>query len=87
MGDRETFPMVSKKGVTNDAVCINGRFVYTIKHKPRKTGNTKTEAYIDNQRRLDARLRKMPPRSHRYKRLTPNIAVTKFKSLSMSHIV
>ena len=30
-------------------------FVYTIKHKPLNAGRVKTEAYIDNQRRIDAR--------------------------------
>ena len=42
-------------GVPSDEVCINGRFVYTAKRKPVKAGHTKTESYVDDQRRLDAR--------------------------------
>ena len=42
-------------GVPKGAVCINVRFLYTIKHKPPKAGHVKSESYIDNERRLDAR--------------------------------
>ena len=30
-----------ENGVPKDEVCINGRCVYTIKHKPLKAGHTK----------------------------------------------
>ena len=36
-------------------VCRNGRFVYTTRHNPLKYGHTKTEAYLDGRRCLDAR--------------------------------
>ena len=42
-------------------MCINGRFVYAIKHKPLKAGHANTEAYVDNQRGLDGRLRAKGP--------------------------
>ena len=42
-------------------VCINGRFVYEIKHKPLKAGHAKTDAYVDNVRRIDARFRAKGP--------------------------
>ena len=47
--------MVLKKDGPKDEVGINGRFVYAIKHKPLQAGHAKTEAYIDRQRRPDAR--------------------------------
>ena len=40
-----------------DEVCINGSFLYAIKHKHLKSGRAKTEAYIDIRRMLDARFR------------------------------
>ena len=49
--------MVTHKDAPNDEVCINGRFVYTMKRKAIWVGHTNTEAYIDDERRLDARLR------------------------------
>ena len=36
-------------------ICINGRFVYTAKHNPVKDGHARTDAYIYDPRRLDAR--------------------------------
>ena len=50
------FVRVLGRGVPKDEVCIDGRSVYIIKHKPLKSGHAKTEAYIDSQRRLDARM-------------------------------
>ena len=47
--------MVSWKDSTKGEVCINGRFFYTIKHKPMNDGHTRTESYIDGRRWLDAR--------------------------------
>ena len=44
-----------KKGVPEDEVFIHGMFGCAIKHKPLMEGHVKTEAYIDNQRRQDAR--------------------------------
>ena len=40
-----------------DEVCINGMFVYTIKHKPLEAGHPKTDAYVADQRMPDARFR------------------------------
>ena len=50
-----TFARVMGEGVPKDEVRINGRFVYTRKHKPLKAGHVKTDAYIENRRRLDSR--------------------------------
>ena len=47
--------MLLSKYVPRDGVCIDGRFVYTTKQKPSGEGHTKTEAYVDDQRRLDSR--------------------------------
>ena len=41
--------------VPKDAVCINGRFVYTLKHKALKAGRVKTASCIENESLLDAR--------------------------------
>ena len=54
--DRGAFIMVLGEDVHNDDVCINGRFVYNIKHKPWESGHAKTEAYIDSRSRLGARV-------------------------------
>ena len=50
--EHEAFVGVSKKGGPQDEVGIDGRFLHTIKPKPLKAGHAKTDAYIDNQRRL-----------------------------------
>lgn len=36
-------------------MCIDGRFVYTARRKSFKAGHTKTEAYVGDQGRGDAR--------------------------------
>ena len=46
---------MSEKDVLKDAVCVNGRFSYAIKHRSLHDGHSETGAYIDNQRRLGAR--------------------------------
>ena len=43
------------KDIHKDEVCINGRFVYTVKRNPLEGGHTRTTDYIDGRRRLDAR--------------------------------
>ena len=83
LGDHGPFSRVSSKDVPKAEVCINGRFVYTIKRKQSKAGHTRTNAYIDSQRRLDARFARevieklwggMLQRQHR------TIAIVKFKN-------
>ena len=54
-GRRNTFVNVTKKDVPRNEVCINGKFAYAIKHKFVDAGHGKTEACIDNERRLDSR--------------------------------
>ena len=49
------FVRVLEKDVPIDEVCNVGMFFYTVKHKHLESGHTKTYAYIDNWRRLDAR--------------------------------
>ena len=69
-------------------VCINGRFVYEIKHKPLKAGHAKTDAYVDNVRRIDARFRaKGPQDALGGEWFFPNIRVAKFKSLASSRSI
>ena len=55
--DHVAFIRVLSKGVSIGGVSIEGRFVYTRQHKPLKPGRSKTESYIDDRRRLDARFR------------------------------
>ena len=55
--DRGAFIRVSSKDVPSDGVCIDGMFVYTSKHTPLQSGHSKTDAYVDDQRGLDARFR------------------------------
>ena len=43
------------KAVPKDEVCINGRFVYATNHKPLTAGHARTDEYIDDIIRLDAR--------------------------------
>ena len=50
-----TFITPLRKGVPKYEVCISGGFVYTIRNKPLRDGHTKTDAYVDNRRRLAAR--------------------------------
>ena len=65
--------------------CINGRLANTAKHKPAKAGHVKTEAYIDNRRRLNARcFRGSLSRSRKRKLCIPDSKVTEFKSDSIS---
>ena len=47
--------MVLRKDVPKDEVCINGRFVYEIKHMPLGDGHARTDAHIDDQSRVGAR--------------------------------
>ena len=49
------FLRASSKDVPKDEACISGRFVYTRKRKTLKSGHARTDAYVDEQRRLDAR--------------------------------
>ena len=53
--DHVAFVGVLSKGFPRGGVCINGMSVYTTKHNPSKAGHTKTDAYSDGRRRLDAR--------------------------------
>ena len=50
------FIRVLSREVPRDGVCIDGRFVYAMKHNPLKAAPTKTEAYTDDQRWRDALL-------------------------------
>ena len=44
-----------RKNVSKDEFCIDGRFVYTIKHNPAGAGNARTDAYVDAKRILYSR--------------------------------
>ena len=57
LGDNGTFIRVGSKDVAIDGVCINGGLVYKTKQKPSEAGHTETESYVNDRRRLDARLR------------------------------
>ena len=55
LGDHRSCIRALRKDVPKDDMCINGRLVYTIKHKPMQGGHAKTDAYTDNRRMIDAR--------------------------------
>ena len=57
LGEHGAFLRVLRNDVPKDGVCINGRFVYAIKHKPLKAVHARSDAYVGGQGRLDARLR------------------------------
>ena len=42
-------------GVPGDVACINCTFAYTMKRNPSKAGGTKTDAHVEDQRRLESR--------------------------------
>ena len=44
---------VGNKDAPSDEVCINGMFVYTMKHDSLHARHVKTEAYVDGRRRPD----------------------------------
>ena len=43
--DHGVFRRALRKDVPKDEVCINGRFVYTTKHKPMEAGHPRTASY------------------------------------------
>ena len=79
--DRDTFIRVPQWGVAKEEVCIIGRFVYTMRRKPLKAGRANTEAYIDNERSLDARFCAKVPQEEAVPNSPPHAA--KLKSLSV----
>ena len=82
------FIRVLSKDCHKDEVCINGRFVYAIKYKPLKAGRAKTDAYVDNRRRLESRFcAKCFHEEIDANDASPKNAVTEFKRLSISHII
>ena len=61
LGWHGTFRALLRNDVPKYEVCINARFVYTIKHKPLEAGHSKTDAYIDGRGWPGARIRAICP--------------------------
>ena len=74
-----------EKDVPKDEVCIEGSFVYAVKHTPFKAGHERTDAYTDDQGSLGARFSSIFSRGGRRKCLCRNSAITEFKIASISN--